>query len=60
MARRQTRLYVGVDVGGTNIAAALVNAAGNVLARERRRTPVDGEPAECLDAIAEAAEGLME
>jgi glucokinase len=33
-----SRLYVGVDLGGTNVRAGLVDEDGNVLARDRRKT----------------------
>ncbi len=33
-----SRLYVGVDLGGTNVRAGLVDDEGNVLARDRRKT----------------------
>jgi glucokinase len=35
-------LFLGVDVGGTKTAAALVDATGTVLARQSRPTPRDG------------------
>lgn len=54
------RLYVGVDVGGTNIQASLVEEAGNVLAREKRPTPREGGPDEALDAIEGAVRELLD
>ena len=38
-AREQRPMYVGIDVGGTNIATALVREDGKILARRRSRTP---------------------
>ncbi len=52
-------LYVGVDVGGTNIQACLLEEAGNVLAREKRPTPREGGPAEAIDAIEEAVRDVL-
>ena len=49
---------LGVDVGGTKIAAALVDPAGNVLHSLRRET-VLGSPDATLDGIAAAARDLM-
>jgi len=50
-------LAIGVDVGGTKLAAGVVDAAGTVLAHERRDTPADD--VEALTAlIAETALGL--
>ncbi len=48
------RLYVGVDVGGTNIQAILARARGTVLQRYRVDTPRNAEPSDVVDAIAEA------
>ncbi|MGW1088835.1 ROK family protein, partial [Streptomyces sp. NPDC002596] len=45
---------IGLDLGGTKIAAALFGADGTVLARHTRPTPArDGAPA-VLDALAAA------
>ena len=42
-------LYLGIDIGGTKIAAGLVTAEGEVLRRSRCRTPLTGGTA-ILDA----------
>ncbi|MFF9347653.1 ROK family protein [Streptomyces sp. NPDC014734] len=48
-------VVIGLDLGGTKIAAALLAADGTVLARHTRPTPArDGAPA-VLDALAGAA-----
>ncbi|OAA28280.1 glucokinase [Frankia sp. EI5c] len=44
-------LAIGVDVGGTKVAAGVVDAQGTVLASARRPTP-SHDPAEVADAIA--------
>jgi glucokinase len=44
-------LTIGVDVGGTKIAAGVVNEAGRILARVRRDTPPGDGPA-TVDTIA--------
>ncbi len=36
------KLYLGIDVGGTKMLAALVRPSGRVLARERTETPREG------------------
>ncbi len=46
------KLAVGIDIGGTKIAAGVVDEDGRVLARTRRETPTT-EPEAVLDAIAE-------
>jgi glucokinase len=53
-------LCVGVDVGGTNIAAALVDPAGRVLARHRNRTPRDQPAERTIETIAETIRELLE
>jgi glucokinase len=59
-SRRRTALRGGIDVGGTNILAAIVSPAGEVVAEAKRPTPASGGPADVVEAIvaatAEAAE----
>jgi glucokinase len=50
-------LTIGVDVGGTKVAAGVVDEAGTILARTRRRTPSAG-PADVEDVIAECVAEL--
>ena len=50
-------LAVGIDVGGTKIAALLVDRAGRVVARETRATPADDQPA-TLDTMVDVALAL--
>jgi glucokinase len=49
-----TRLRGGIDLGGTKIQAAIVNAAGEALGQARRPTPTDGGPAGVAEQMAEA------
>ncbi|MFJ5121155.1 ROK family glucokinase [Kitasatospora sp. NPDC088548] len=51
-------LTIGVDVGGTKIAAGVVNETGEILARTRVPTPAD--PQWAVDAIAQAVRELKE
>ncbi|WP_405698535.1 ROK family protein [Streptomyces coelicoflavus] len=46
---------IGLDLGGTKIAAALVGTDGTVLARHTRPTPATRGAGVVLDALAEAA-----
>ena len=46
-------LTIGVDIGGTKIAAGVIDADGHVIAHERLRTPVSDADAS-IDSIAEA------
>lgn len=54
-ARPAAGVAVGVDIGGTKLAAGLVGADGSVLARDRVDTP-----AHDADAIVEAVLGVVE
>ncbi|HUS91720.1 MAG TPA: ROK family protein [Phycisphaerae bacterium] len=47
------QLFVGVDVGGTKVLAALMTEAGGILAREKLATPRGKKPDFVVDAIAE-------
>ncbi|MEV4555897.1 ROK family glucokinase [Kitasatospora sp. NPDC049285] len=51
-------LTIGVDVGGTKIAAGVVDEAGEILARTRVPTPAD--PQWAVDAIAQGVRELKE
>ena len=50
-------LAVGVDIGGTKVAAGLVDAEGRVLATTRRETPDDDAQA-ALDTVVSVVEEL--
>ena len=50
-------LAIGVDIGGTKVAAGVVDADGNVLARARRRTP-SHDPEHIVDVVVEIVRQL--
>ncbi len=52
-------LTIGVDVGGTKVAAGLVDEAGTILARTRQRTP-SASPVDVEDVIASCVADLRE
>ena len=52
-----TTVTIGVDVGGTKVAAGVVDARGVILATTRRDTPAD-DPAQTEDVIADAVREL--
>ncbi|MGD9127997.1 MAG: ROK family protein [Planctomycetia bacterium] len=52
--------YIGVDVGGTKIQAALVSAAGVIYDRHKRPTPRDQGAEGAIVAIEEAIETMLE
>ncbi len=51
-------LTVGVDIGGTKIAAGVVGEGGEVLARSRTRSPAT-DPPEIVRTIGELVRGLL-
>ncbi|MBV8949047.1 MAG: ROK family glucokinase [Solirubrobacterales bacterium] len=51
-------LTIGVDVGGTKVAAGVVDEHGAILALTRRDTPAD-DPAKTADVIADAVRELI-
>ena len=53
------KLFVGVDVGGTKVLAALVAADGRVLERERISTPREKNPALVVEAILDTVRDVI-
>ncbi len=49
-------LFIGMDVGGTKIAAAVVEDSGKILSRHKCSTPQKASPKEIFAAIQEAIE----
>jgi glucokinase len=49
-----TRIRGGIDLGGTKIQAAVVDADNNVLGEAREPTPTKGGPADVAEAMAQA------
>jgi glucokinase len=52
-------LIIGVDIGGTKVAAGLVNASGEVLMKVRTRMPARGTASEGLRAVFDAIDGVL-
>ncbi len=48
---KSQRLYVGVDVGGTKIQAALVRESGQILCREKQSTPRQCGPEAVIETL---------
>jgi glucokinase len=59
MARNRDKLFVGVDVGGTKVLAALVSADGRVLERERISTPREKNPALVVEVILDTVRDVI-
>ena len=51
--------YIGIDLGGTNIAVGLVNEEGQILARRSVPTRAERTAAEIVAAMAEAVKVLL-
>jgi glucokinase len=51
-------LAIGIDIGGTKVAAGVVDENGNVLARAKRRTPTR-DPAHLVDVVGEIVRQLL-
>ncbi|MFO7956591.1 MAG: ROK family protein [Candidatus Brocadiia bacterium] len=60
MGNHDLPLYVGVDVGGTNITTALVREDGDIIERNKNRTPRQGTPEDALNAIIQTIDELLE
>jgi glucokinase len=57
--KKHEKLFLGVDVGGTKILAALVRASGKILARKRCPTPRQEPPEATLAAVVAGIEQLL-
>jgi glucokinase len=57
--KKDTRVVVGVDIGGTKVAAGLVNAEGEILARNRTPMLTTGAASSGLAAVSTAIRGLF-
>src|SRR5437763_632413 len=51
---KREELYVGVDLGGTNVRAAVVDVGGHVLGQEKHRL-LSREPPQVAEAVVRAA-----
>lgn len=54
-----TKAWVGVDVGGTNVAVALVDAQGHILVENTIPTTVEKGPDFAVDRIADWIRGMV-
>lgn len=56
----ETRLAIGVDLGGTKVLSALVDGRGEIVASERRETDVDGGFDAVVEQIVEVVTSLRD
>jgi len=59
MGKRKTRWYLGIDIGGTKILAALADETGAVAGRVRTATPRTEPAGEVLAAVAGLIDRLL-
>ena len=57
--KNESRVVVGVDIGGTKVAAGLVNAEGEILGQNRTPMLTTGAPSNGLAAVSVAIQGLF-
>ena len=55
----ESKLVLGVDIGGTKVAVGLVDAAGEIRAQSRKPMIAEGNPQAGLDAVSQAIESLL-
>lgn len=55
----QKTLYLGIDVGGTKVLAALIEETGVILARQRVATPREGGSEAVLVTVEKAIEAVL-
>src|SRR5947199_2080415 len=58
--RTGERVLLGVDIGGTKVAAGLVNSAGEILYSARRRMVVNRSAAEALRPVKDSIDAVFE
>src|SRR3984957_9698831 len=59
MPGAEDNVIIGVDIGGTKVAAGLVNSRGEMLIKVRTRMPARGTAAEGLRAVFDAIDGVL-
>src|SRR5258708_31746185 len=57
--KNESRTVIGVDIGGTKVAAGLVNAKGEIPGGNRTQMVTSGTPSDGLAAVSEAIGGLV-
>lgn len=55
----ETKLVLGVDIGGTKVAVGLVDATGEIRAQSRTPMVTAGDPRKGLDAVSQAIDALF-
>lgn len=60
MNSSSNHLYVGLDVGGTNVTGGLVRPSGKVIEREKQSTPNKGGPDDLIATISTVTRKLVD
>ncbi|MDD5584618.1 MAG: ROK family protein [Candidatus Omnitrophica bacterium] len=55
----QKTLFLGIDIGGTKIAAGLVDAKGNIMGRDKCPTPQGGQAKDILSSLVKLVRGIL-
>ncbi len=58
--RKNGKVYLGIDIGGTKILAALARPSGKIIARRRCATPRNAPPEEVLQAVVKLVGELLD
>ena len=53
------KVFIAADLGGTNLRMAAVDSVGNILSRDRRATPSQGDQADIIEAIVGGVEDFQ-
>jgi len=57
---KDTRSAIGVDIGGTNVPASLVDSDGKIIKTINKKTPGDSKPEALIDTIKDSIDQLNE
>ena len=57
---KEDKLFIGVDLGGTNIQAGIVDLRGKVLAKAKKKTKADNGTEKVIDRICDTCLDAME
>lgn len=58
-SKARQKLFIGVDIGGTKVAAGAVNSKGEIVAHARKRMVARGSAEEGLRVVFEAIDALL-
>ncbi len=57
---KQERFAIGIDLGGTKILAAVVDAQGKVIGKAKKATHADKGPDEVIERISKAMDEALD